>query len=247
MRAPDFNWSEAKWDEFGKFHNNVEYNLFVKFDDGGFMIRNNNLKPDRRKTYNEYGFTIMRSDDPVCKGYRFLTPDGERVTAKSLSNCELLWDHDTNKAYSLDIMWYNRVVHPRTNQMETPVGPSKLDMLPTYLSGGKHNLRFFMYADKRIVSMPVAFYKIREYDDERREYIKQTYNACKAWHAMVETKENKWRFSSYSPDMLAWRSFKDLTEFERRGVAIYNFRHPVDQNTTSYLIMEKKARSIDAT
>lgn len=240
MRTPEFKTDRMKWDEFKKFHNDVNGNMFVKFDDGSFVIRNCYLRIPQRKTYHEYGFRLVRSNDPVCRGAKFFTPDGERVTAKSLGNCELLWDIDTNKAYSVESMWTPSRFNAETRTREDAIGPNKTDLLPSYIRNHGHRIRFFMHGDGRIVTMPVSYHVRREYNEEQENYIKTTTDACKAWHAMCETKEPVWKFVKQDAEMLNWIGFNDLTETQRRGIALHGFVRPIDRKHTSHLLIEKK-------
>ena len=240
MRTPEFKTTEMKWDEFKKFHNNIGNHMFVKFDDGSFMIRNNHLRIKERKTYHEYGFRIVRSNDPVCRGAKFYDPDGNRITARSLGNCELLWDIDTNKAYNIEAMWTPSRFDAETRTREDAIGPNKTDLLPNYIRNHGHRIRFFMHGDGRIVTMPVSYNVWREYDKEQETYLKTITNACKAWHQMCETKDPSWRFQKQNAELLNWRGFNDLIESERRGIAIWGFVRPIDTKHTSHLIIEKK-------
>lgn len=241
MKAPEFDTINKKWDEFQEFHTNKNGSMFVTFEDGGFMIRNYTLRPHMRHEFRSYGFAIMRSNDPMCRGMKFFTPDGERVAAKSLGNCELLWDLDTNKAYSLERMWMPSRYDAATRTQESTIGPNKVDLLPNYLRNHGVRPRFFMHGDGRIVTMPVDYNVWREYTDEQKQYIKTTTNACKAWHALVETKEPKWRWNKApSPEMMNWKSFGDMDEKERRGIAVWGFTIPIDCKKVSHLVVEPR-------
>lgn len=239
MRSPEFKIDQMLWDEFKKFHNNIG-SLFVKFDDGSFMLRNDYLRPDKRKTYNEYGFRIVRSNDPECRGMRFFSPDGERITAKALGNCELLWDIDANQAYSLEGIWAPSRWSDETRTYETLVGPNKIDLLPSYIRNSNRSVRFFMYGDGRKVSTPVRYSVPKKYNDEQEDYIKTTTNACKAWHMMVETKDPKWRFRPLPPNEIGWVSFSDMTEAQRRCIAFFGFARPHEEKWVSHLVVERK-------
>lgn len=241
MRTPEFKTTEMKWDEFKKFHNNINGNMFVKFDDGSFMIRNCYLRIPQRKTYHEYGFRLVRSNDPVCRGAKFFTPDGERVTAKSLGNCELLWDIDTNRAYNVEGMWTPSKYNSETRTREDAIGPNKTDLVPNYIRNHGHRIRFFMHGDGRVVTMPVSYNVWREYNEEQENYLKTVTNACKAWHAMVETKEPIWRWTKVTAEVINWKPFADMDEKERRGIAVWGFIRPIDSKTVSHLLIEKKS------
>lgn len=241
MRTPEFKYDRMVWDEFKKFHNNIgHHNMFVKFDDGSFMIRNGYLRIPQRKLYNEYGFRIVRSNDIACRGAKFFTPDGERVWTKALNNCELLWDVDTDKVYSLHSIWIPSFLNHQTKRREAYTGPNVSDLLPDYIRSHGSRVRFFMHGDGRVVSMPVEYTVKREYNEEQQEYLKTTTQMCKAWSAMVERKNPLWNYESSTPEQLNWRTFNHLTEHERHGIAAHGFKIPIDTKTVRYLRIEKK-------
>jgi hypothetical protein len=226
MKIPNYDHSEAKWDDLRRFHNAITLHhsdwrgAVVRLDTGEMFIRSMRFSPYLRRRYEQYGFTIVSTRDYKCP--RLYDAQGNLIPGTHLTQGRqqvLLIDHDSPRVIALE-----QSGRPEREPVEWGTIPADLRnsrALVAWWSGDAAR----PIARKIAVSVPAVL------DPAERQHALDLRTTAQAWVAMTEDRrqpgmgwppgEVKVPFDKYGR-----MSFEDLPDPIRKRLAASGWKWP---------------------
>lgn len=216
MKLPDFDPAEMAWDSWRAFHIDHEWNTFVQFDTGEFVVCARSWSPDKRKTYDKLHLRIVATSDDDCP--RLYIPGAETPIPKSHLNHKgqqvLLLDLDHKRAVSVDLY---------LTKANAPLVPERFTE-----HGSRRVAAWYAGAHSMPVGAPITRHCLQPLTHDERAHINELTDAAKVWlqmqpdHEMLEWKNRR------DASVLPVRDFVDvsfsvLTTDHRKTVAMKGF------------------------
>lgn len=171
MKLPAFDHSRMEWDSWNAFHIVHQYNAFIQFDTGEFIVCRSSWRPENRQIYKELNIQIVGTDDDLCP--QLFVPGQAKPVAKSHLN------HHGMQTLLLD---FN---HKRAVSLWPGLGKDNAPLVPERFTSAARNVTAWYAGPNAVpVGSPVTRYYPQPLTTTQRKHINDLEDASKVWLGM---------------------------------------------------------------